>query len=1236
MTPPGGARLRLGSAAITWEQFEQFFLALLNALPEVESANRYGAPGDDQEGIDHEIVFEDSTTGAAQCRQRERFGKPEFDKAVADNEYEANRHIVATTAPATKPARKAVANTPGWELWDIDDIGLKVRTLPRVDARWLLEDQLGSQQRRDFLGPAGGLTLARWPRRFRRLLEPDRLFSHTLPLIGRGETLEMLGEFVSNPKRQIAVLPGRGGSGKSRMLLEFGRRFDSEERPILFAGEGMTLSFQSLEDELPAGPGVLVLDDAHRGENARVAIGFVEGHPEVKLVLAARPHGRDELLASAIGAGFDHSELLVLESLEPLDSEASRELAQEALPEGSEQTIEALGDATRDCQLITVLAGRLLGRDQIPLALLANEDEVREQVLLRFREEMLGQVPDTVPRDQLRQLLPIIAAVQPIRDGNRDLLARIGAALDRAEHHIVGWLDELERSGLLLRAGGLRRITPDVLGDFLLERECVDDNGNPSGYAEMLWDSFADVAAARLLVNLAELDWRIRAGTGASTLLDPVWSVLRAEYQEGHGLVRSHLLGLLEPIAIMQPERVLELAELELRNPAQTHTDMMYGASWSAEDVGRKLAPLVKDAGRHPQHTGRAMRVLWQLGRDDQRPPGQNLDHPLRVLGELGSYETGHLLYCDALLDTVEQGVADADGRDVAAVGLIHAVMVREVLTTRFSGRGRLAHQGMFIDRKATTQIRARAIAILRASALAGGDRAFAAISVIADALHVPIGYMGQGASKEVVDHWRPEQRQLITVLSEVLEAEPEPSIAAQVRDTLSQEREYSRWPSSRDRAKRILDAHAPNLDAALVHAIERPWPPGLDDTNRQQVVQRLILEHTDPDGLAGALNVALADVRAADANPRPLLGDLAHSDPQLAAGLVERAFAHPDEALIAHLGALLTRRPPGLTSRLWSSQHPGLRRVAAHAYAMDPNGLDGQDAEMLREMLVDPDNEIRVSAELAVLRLPQTDASLALELATAAAPKYPREIDHLLHGLDIAQAADQQLLVFLGWLDHADHLSWEAGKFIKRAAPRAPDRVVALLIARAQAGRDVVATSQLHGLLEGLSDPDYENALLAIRDAALDPELAWKLAYLIVPIGRGDFGELVDILVEWLVDLDQARVRAACSLLRELPWQVIFDRHNTVASAVDRASPEHLDRVRGALLSAASSGMKTREFGVPADNDVTRRKRAEAIADELAEGSVGQAFFTQLANWFSKSIESDLSRDEEEDMFGR
>jgi hypothetical protein len=1236
-TPPPGERLRLGSADITWEQFEQFLLSLLNALPDIKSAHRYGTPGDHQDGIDHEIVYNDKATGGLQARQRQRFGKADFDEAVDDNEYAADRHIVATSAPATAPARAAVAKTPGWELWDIDDIGVQVRSLPRVDARWLVEDHLGADERRSFLGPDGGLTLARWPRRFALLLRPGLLFSHTLDLVGRDAALAALGQFASNPKQQIAILPGRGGSGKSRLLLEFARRFETDQQPILFSLEGAALTFQSLEDELPAGPSVLVIDDAHRGGNARVAIGFAASHPDVKLVLGTRPHGLDELTAVAVSSGFDRTDVLTLEPLEPLDRETSQALARLALPAGAQEVIEALGDTTRDCQLITVLAGRLLASKQIPLGLIANESELRDEVLTRFREEMIGKVPDTVPRDKLRRLLPIVAAVQPVRDNEHNLLESIASSSGCIEHEVVGWLSELERAGLLLRAGGLRRFTPDVLGDFVLEAECVDEHGRPSGYAEWLWESFADMAATRLVVNLSELDWRLRASAGASTLFAPVWSRLRAEYEGGDAFVRSQLLGLIEPVAIMHPERLLAIADLELSAPATTHTDEMFGAAWTGENVKHKLAPLIKNAGLHPQHTARAMRLLWALGRDDKRPQPQNPDHGLRLLAELGGYERGHSFFSRTLLDTVEAQLADPNGAGATAIQLLGPLLARQVTVTGGS-RLRITLHEQFVDRKGTADIRQATIAILRDAALAGGDRCVAAVDVINGALRPPIGLGGQVVPKPIVDQWRPEQLELLGLLEEVLATGPEASIAGQIRETLEQERQFSRWPVSRKRAKQILERYAPDANDELVEAIERPWSRALGDSDhrRKEVARRFAADHHDADSAAATLNAVIGQARADSTNPMPLLADIADQAPELADALFERGIAHPDEPLTPGLGAFLRHREPGLTSRLWNSGHTTLRRLAASAYARYPGDLDADDTRRLREMLGDPDFAVREHARQTVARLNQLNSPLTLELAAAAPPpETDHELDHLLHGLNIAEATEDQLAVFLGWIESLERLSWEAGEFIKKAAPYAPDRVVELLIARARDGRDIVATTQLSGLFDGLSAQTYAVAVLTLLEAALDPELAWRLGYLAEPIARGDYSELVALLVDWLVAADRERVQAACSFVSELPSPVVFDHHAAFASALERTAPEHVDRVRRALFAASHSGVTTRGHGRPADADVTRLERSLDIARALPNDSRGQTFFAGLASSFRENIEADLRRDEEEDTFG-
>ena len=57
-----------------------------------------------------------------------------------------------------------------------------------------------------------------------RYLESTNLLNHTYSFVGRNDILSQLDNFVESDKK-IALLSGRGGIGKSRILLEFGKRF---------------------------------------------------------------------------------------------------------------------------------------------------------------------------------------------------------------------------------------------------------------------------------------------------------------------------------------------------------------------------------------------------------------------------------------------------------------------------------------------------------------------------------------------------------------------------------------------------------------------------------------------------------------------------------------------------------------------------------------------------------------------------------------------------------------------------------------------------------------------------------------------------------------------------------------------------------------------------------------------------------------------------------------------------
>jgi hypothetical protein len=63
---------------------------------------------------------------------------------------------------------------------------------------------------------------------FKPLLDNTKPFNHVYPLVGRKDFIEQLDAFVESDKR-VALLCGRGGIGKSKILFESGNSDFSEK-----------------------------------------------------------------------------------------------------------------------------------------------------------------------------------------------------------------------------------------------------------------------------------------------------------------------------------------------------------------------------------------------------------------------------------------------------------------------------------------------------------------------------------------------------------------------------------------------------------------------------------------------------------------------------------------------------------------------------------------------------------------------------------------------------------------------------------------------------------------------------------------------------------------------------------------------------------------------------------------------------------------------------------------------
>ncbi|MBO0699800.1 MAG: hypothetical protein J2P46_15490, partial [Zavarzinella sp.] len=347
----------------------------------------------------------------------------------------------------------------------------------------------------------------------RRWRDSGRLFHHAHPLVGRADVVRTLHEFVQSSQHRVAVLVGRGGIGKTRLLCEFADQFEEQyaaDRVIRFLVDGVPLDPTGL-DELPVRPCLVVVDDAHRRDDLGLLLEWVQQHPNSRILLTTRPQAVDLLHSNLWRVGYDPQQVVDLAPLGSLSFEDTVTLSREVLGPDFAGVAERLARATRDCPLVTTIGGRLVRDGVVGPDLLERNEDFQRVALDRFREELLGRVSDRIAPELCRRLLQVFAALAPVPAESEQFHRAVAAYLRIDAAEVARTIGELEATGLLLRRGRYLRIIPDVLADHILHSACLTSQGVPTGFAYEAFRTFAATFPERVLRNLAELDWRVRA-----------------------------------------------------------------------------------------------------------------------------------------------------------------------------------------------------------------------------------------------------------------------------------------------------------------------------------------------------------------------------------------------------------------------------------------------------------------------------------------------------------------------------------------------------------------------------------------------------------------------------------------------------------------------------------------------------------------------------------------------------
>lgn len=1114
---------------------------------------------------------------------------------------------------------------------------------------------------------------------------PSRLFHHGWTLVGREATLSHLEDWVGEIEKPIAILSGRGGVGKSKILHAFSLGF-SERHPdasLRFALQ--EIPFQDGLNLLP-GKNLIVVDDAHRRDDIGTLLEFAQRHRDrVKVLVVSRPY-RVDYLRSKIGqARFDVRELENLGELGELDRSDVQKLARQALSEPFEAYADRLAELTRDSPLITVLGGQLLAERAVSPDLLERDEEFRSDLLTRFQDEIMGRVSDDIDPGFVTKVLQLVAAAAPIRPELDLFLQTSASLLGSSSGEVLAAIDALEVGGILLRRGRALKITPDVLADHVLHRACMTSSGKPTGFAQVVFDAFKGSAPAAVLENLAELDWRIRSSSGDDTrLLDGIWESLTAEWREGSRRRRRALLELLVDVAYFQPDRTLLLVESAKQNPSSPTPDLPDSWPFNVDPSELEILPrLLRHIAYTQEYLPRCCDLLWELGRDDERPPNAHPDHGMRVLIDLASYDLGKRLSVNAkVVDSVERWIRQPDAHD-------HKNSPMDVLDPILAKVGRndfvdgpmWGWRNFLIDPIATGPLRTKALKLI--SSQLHGKKIQVTLRAL-ESLFSAVGELGVVSGLSVTEDdiaaWLPERLQVLDVIESVITHSPDPIVSFQTAKSLAWHTDSRRFNGVATRAKEIIDKIPRTLETLLLAGLASDWSlwpvangsystGDVDElTQRSQLavkelVRSFLSNYSNAREAAEALEKALSRLVELGIQVAPWMfwGELAKQGPEILMGITELIVEEPSPQLTGHIGVLISylreidqTQAIDIITRILDRGHVvACRAVASWGRYCAPD-LQAGDITLLERLVGHDDPYVRQITVESVEPLARAQPELIRRLALSVDMGQDRQTAEAVCRALVAVSemgstwldsdTVDRILHKLRLVTHID--GYFVGRFLMLACRQRLLQLTHMFLERilesgshAAADFSPLPTQELEEIFASAAEhPEYVEVLTTLRERALRDE--WQMEFwlpdLFNAVSGGYSPSALNLLNEWASNNDARKVLAVSRLLRGAPTGFVFDHEEFTAALLEHAFRQGEDvyaQVTSDLCRSTLKGSRQRTLGV--ENvfkvDVIQAERSKQSMANLVAGSPAYRFFKLLNDRAEESMVRERLSDEEE-----
>lgn len=1218
------------------EAFEQLIADLLKARHPTAQVRIEGARGHDQAGIDVRAEI-DGRTWVVQCKQVGRFGPADVERAIGAVSVEVDRKILALSRIASPRAAEVARRVQGWEIWDRDDISRMIRALPGSDQDRIVDSyfpgQRGALLGRRESGP--WLTTEQF---FAPFAKRDTYFNHQWALQGRDQELSELSDAIATERATLLVAVG--GMGKSRLLRATVEKLASTTGIVRFLSAARDPSRESLE-ALGLGDKLLVVDDAHDRDGLAVVIEYAADKANrTKLLFATRPYALQRLENELGRFGYESVRRI---DLGRLTRKALEAVIGEVLDANgvARHWAEPVAAVASDNPLIATMAARVVATGGISLVEARDDKVLRTIVLSRFASVITGTIGDAGDAPLLRAMLELVAVMQPVHLNDRRLGELLEATTDFTAAQASRALKILVRGGVIYKRGAAYRLMPDVLGDYLIDESCVGEDGSLTLFAEKVIDTVEREQLEQVMVNLGRMDWRRNQGDPAnSQLLDRAWERLDGvehRWDPRFGAVRS--------VAMYQPRQALAYVQRHLAKP----------------EVARELTPILRNIAYAPEYRLDACRLLWEIGRDDERPLGQHPDHPIRVLAELcGFGEYKPIEISDEVARFAFELIA-SDGawrHHYSPLDILEPLLSGVVEANRYHGRS-FSIGRLFLDYDYALPLRSRVVETVMALLSHPTDSvAVRAARLIDDMVRLPMGMGSQAPSEALRARYDAE---FVGTLKRLRERIASGELAAATMITAVQcigwHAQYNE--GKLNRAARAVFAALPGdlgfrLRAAMVDGAQRAfrgqldydeWSP--DNPWLDALVGELRDTFNSPSAALAEISVAMTELMQAGINPGAadiLIAKFVEDDVDAAQALFELALAPASEwRRYTYTGVreLLERAPDRgrkivADALVEADRDPDLAQRMVLAVGGVWRELETADLDLLRSG-VSSRHEVVVISSLNALqwRRSLSDRTLFDLLMLAPLDAGDHIFDTVAHHLEDRQRKLLDLLEehdvekMLGQLRHIRQLPeghWTQ-ELLHDLATRFPLPFAKFLFERTDDAVkgdgevDFLGYRYQEGKL-GFDGSPGAAAVLALAWEWLlshqndDGFAIFRVVEMFASMFNIDSRIVVDFLDAKIDTASPIELRLIGRLVRHTHHFFAFEEQPFVERLLERvaaADPGELKNVQGLLVAAAVSGMKSGVQGEPMPRDLEAKASAEKVLAQLSRFSPAYALYESI-----------------------